>query len=245
MSKSLACLFLSSSLLMACGGGGGGDDQPDANDTPAPTLEVTVPGGANCGEVVTVGVTVGNFVLEEPTGQPDQDGHGHYHVYFDQATGGDYLVTDFATSTDVPLPFAAATAGMHELRIELASNNHLGTGVEAIAPIMITTNACVAATVNPTTVPPGGGVTVDVEVGNFILEEPVGQPNQVGHGHYHIYLDGAVGTNYLESGAADPVDIVIPAATAVGAHTLRVSIGDNGHVPLSPAVETILDITVQ
>ncbi len=229
--------------LTACGGDGGGE-APDADVGNGPTVLMTAQGTSDCGATITAAVTVTDFVLEEPAGQANQEGHGHYHIYLDDATGADYLTVDFDASADVPIPIAAAT-GPHELRVELANNDHSPIGVSGTAPLEVSANACIAAVMSPTTVAPGGGVTVDVEVGNFILDEPVGQPNQTGHGHYHIYLDNAVGGNYLVSGAQDPIDVTIPATTAAGGHTLRVSISDNGHVPLSPPVETILPFDVQ
>jgi hypothetical protein len=227
----------------ACGGDDGGGS-PDATPPNQASVALTAPATSDCAGTVTAGVTVQNFVLEEATGQANQEGHGHYHIYLDDATAGDYLVVDFNPSTDVKLPVALA-AGDHTLRVELANNDHSPIGVSATAPLAVTDNPCVGASVAPTTLAPGAGATVTIEVNNFILEEPELQPNQDGHGHYHVYLDNRTGTNYLVSGAATPVDVTIPAATPVGSHTLRVSISDNNHAPLLPPVETILDITVQ
>ena len=43
-----------------------------------------------------------------------------------------------------------------------------------------------------------GNVTVEVNVTNFTLVEPTGQPNAPGEGHLHYYLDAVVPTNESE-----------------------------------------------
>jgi len=105
--------------------------------------------------------------------------------------------------------------------------------------------ATVALVVDPTTMAAGDTVEAEITVENFILEPASGQPNEPGHGHFHIYLDGATGGNYLLAGDSSPVDLTIPANTTAGAHTLRVSLGENSHAPVSPAVEAVIDITVE
>lgn len=99
--------------------------------------------------------------------------------------------------------------------------------------------------VDPETMGAGDTVEVTVTVESFVLEEPAGQPNEDGHGHFHIYLDGATGGNYLVAGQTETVNVTIPANTAPGAHTLKISLGENSHAPLSPAVEFVVDITVE
>jgi hypothetical protein len=105
--------------------------------------------------------------------------------------------------------------------------------------------ASVSMVVNPETMAAGDTVEVAVTVENFVLEEPSGQPNEDGHGHFHIYLDDASGGNYLLAGQTENVNLTIPANTAPGAHTLKISLGENSHAPVSPAVEFVVDITVE
>jgi hypothetical protein len=90
----------------------------------------------------------------------------------------------------------------------------------------------------------GEMVTVTVAVQNFKLVAP-GGPNVPGEGHYHVYLDGATGGNYLAAGQTPTKPVTIPVGTTPGAHTLRVNISNNDHSPLTPPVEEILPITVQ
>lgn len=105
--------------------------------------------------------------------------------------------------------------------------------------------ASVSMVVTPDTMAAGDTVEAVITVQNFVLEAPTGQPNEDGHGHFHIYLDGATGGNYLLAGQDEMVDLTIPANTAPGAHTLRISLGENSHAPVSPPVEAIVNITVE
>ena len=89
------------------------------------------------------------------------------------------------------------------------------------------------------------GLYATVAVANFTLEDPTGQPNETGVGHYHFYLDKATGGNYLLAGSGPSADVKIPKGTAAGAHTLRCSLSDNAHAPFNPPVETTVDITVE
>ncbi len=94
------------------------------------------------------------------------------------------------------------------------------------------------------TIAAGATAQGTVTVMNFVLEPP-SATNKPGHGHYHVYLDGASGGSYLVANQVPTVPIKIPAATAAGPHTLRISLSSNDHVPLAPAVEEVIDITVQ
>jgi hypothetical protein len=107
------------------------------------------------------------------------------------------------------------------------------------------TTPTVALEITPTSAAPGAMVQGTVTVTNFILEAPVGQPDQDGHGHYHVYLDDAVGGDYLVNGQTPGVSIPIPAGATPGMHTLRISLSDNHHVPFTPEVEHVIDLTVE
>ena len=106
------------------------------------------------------------------------------------------------------------------------------------------TGPSLLATALPTTIAAGGDVTVTVTADHFTLEVP-GGPNASGHGHYHVYLDGATGGNYLAEDAAASVQVTIPGTTVPGPHTLRVELANNDHSALNPAVSTMIDLTVQ
>jgi hypothetical protein len=233
-------------LLVGCG-----DDDDDMMTPDAPpagrSVAATAPGGTNvdCGSTVTLNITTTDFVLEAPTGQPNQDGHGHYHVYLDNATGGDYLAADAAATVDVALP-AGVTAGAHTLRVELFENDHsaITPAITSTVELTVSDAACVRiASATPATVAAGGDTDLVIETGNFTFEAPMGQPNAQGVGHYHVYLDDAVAGDYLAADAVSPVTVTIPAGTAPGPHTLRVELMENDHTELD--IEDTIDIVVQ
>jgi len=91
----------------------------------------------------------------------------------------------------------------------------------------------------------GDSITVSIAVENFVLEEPVGQGNEDGHGHYHIYLDDDVGGDYLIAGAAAENQVDLPRNLSVGAHSLRANLTANDHRPFNPSIEGTADFTVE
>jgi hypothetical protein len=106
--------------------------------------------------------------------------------------------------------------------------------------------ATVEATANPETVAAGAVTVVTVTVTNFTLVDPAAMPpNMAGEGHYHIYLDNETGGNYLNVGFDGTEDVTIPVGTTAGAHTLRVALHNNDHTAVTPAVEDVVNITVQ
>jgi hypothetical protein len=252
--KSLAlCTILASGFaLAACGGDDEGDDdgaEPDAST--APSVSATAANtSVVAGSAVNLQIDAENFTLEAPVDQPNADGHGHYHVYLDNATGGDYLAADASASVAVTIP-AATSAGAHTLKVQLFNNDHSALSPEVSDTVDITvavdTAAHVTASANPTTVTAGGDPTsVTIGVTNFTFVDPTTHTNPVaGEGHYHIFLDADTGGDYLVNDYRSPVNVSIPVGTAPGAHTLRVALFDNVHAALAPAVEDIINITVE
>ncbi len=142
-----------------------------------------------------------------------------------------------ATATTAGSTTSATATATSTTNASTTSGNQGGGGGSGAATVTLM--------LDTTTVVAGGTVNGTVTVENFILEAPMGQPNQEGHGHFHIYLDDAMGVNYLVAGETTSVPITIPGGTAPGAHTLRISLGQNSHAPVSPPVEDVVDITVQ
>ncbi|MDD3858056.1 MAG: hypothetical protein PHP43_08415, partial [Methanoculleus sp.] len=97
-----------------------------------------------------------------------------------------------------------------------------------------------------------GNVTVSVNVTNFTLVEPTGQPNAPGEGHLHYYLDAVVPTN--ESAPAIPKTGGYVISTnlthtwenvTAGEHNFSVQAVNNDHTPLIPLAFETVNVTVE
>ncbi|NLM31032.1 MAG: hypothetical protein GX216_11550, partial [Methanomicrobiales archaeon] len=83
-----------------------------------------------------------------------------------------------------------------------------------------------------------GNVTIEVNLTNFTLVEPTGQPNAPGEGHLHYYLDAPIPTN--ESAPAIPEiggyvvsinDSYTWENVTPGEHNFSVQVVHNDHTP--------------
>lgn len=82
--------------------------------------------------------------------------------------------------------------------------------------------------------PVGGATNITVAPSNFVFEPfPMMPGNVAGHGHFHIYLDNFDANDYLFADYQTTVPIVIPPNTTAGAHTLRVSLRNHDHSPIT------------
>ena len=96
-----------------------------------------------------------------------------------------------------------------------------------------------------------GNVTVSVNLTNFTLVEPTGQPNAPGEGHLHYYLDAVVPTNASAPAIPETGGYVISTNTSytwenvtAGAHNFSVQVVNNDHTPLIPLVFDMVNVTV-
>ena len=96
-----------------------------------------------------------------------------------------------------------------------------------------------------------GNVTVAVNLTNFTLVEPTGQPNAPGEGHLHYYLDAPIPTNASAPAIPETGGYVISTNTShtwenvtPGAHNLSVQVVNNDHTPLIPLVFDTVNVTV-
>ena len=112
----------------------------------------------------------------------------------------------------------------------------------------------------PTTVAAGGTMSLAVTVTDFEFtgdHDPHGHSKPVrnheeGHaysgprtGHFHVYLDNLeAGTEPLLQGTSAPVDIVIPADTGAGQHTLMVRLHGPDHKIITPEIVDTVPFTV-
>ncbi|MCK9278398.1 MAG: hypothetical protein M0P22_09950, partial [Methanoculleus sp.] len=96
-----------------------------------------------------------------------------------------------------------------------------------------------------------GNVTVSVNLTNFTLVEPTGQPNAPGEGHLHYYLDALVPTNASAPAIPETGGYVVSTNTSYtwenvtpGEHNLSVQVVNNDHTPLIPLTFDTVNVTV-
>jgi len=96
-----------------------------------------------------------------------------------------------------------------------------------------------------------GNVTVSVNLTDFTLVEPTGQPNAPGEGHLHYYLDAVVPTNASAPAIPETGGYVVSTNTSYtwenvtpGAHNLSVQVVNNDHTPIIPLVFDTVNVTV-
>ncbi|MBS1270729.1 MAG: hypothetical protein MAG794_01695 [Gammaproteobacteria bacterium] len=103
------------------------------------TVEVTVSGGAprpavswtadnvtalQAGDTITLQIEVENFTLDAGrAGDENQSGVGHYHVYWDDASGEDFIAMGAEPSLRLQVP-EDATDGSHKITVSLRNNDH-------------------------------------------------------------------------------------------------------------------------
>lgn len=107
-------------------------------------------------------------------------------------------------------------------------NSATVTSICSTSPSVTITSPTNATIYNPLTT----SVTVNVSVSNFTVA------NGTGTGHIHYTVDG--GTAVMKY---DTTPIVLT-GLSVGSHTVVVSLVDNAHAPLAPAVSTTCQFTI-
>lgn len=135
--------------MLALVGCGGDDDPPsiDANGGGTPdagggATELTVTADTTSigpgGEIVlTITPPTGFAFVDPSTNTTNMAGQGHYHVYLDNATGGDYLANDFESPVTITVP-ADTAAGAHQLHVDLFQNDHTPVDPPVRATVDIT-----------------------------------------------------------------------------------------------------------
>ena len=96
-----------------------------------------------------------------------------------------------------------------------------------------------------------GNVTIEVNLTNFTLVEPTGQPNAPGEGHLHYYLDAPIPTNESAPAIPETGGYVISINDSYtwenvtpGEHNFSVQVVHNDHTPLIPLVYDVVNVTV-
>jgi hypothetical protein len=205
-----------------------------------PTVAITSPSQVAVADYrgdVTVAVATTNFTLDDDSiGAPNEDGVGHWHLYDgDPSAGGTYL----GATGDASFDATGLSQGAHTLFAELAENDHTGLGIWDSVDITVPAapTILIADPMDGASISHDGDFTVSVTVTGFSLDDAaVGGANEAGHGHWHLYVDGA----YSDYGGTTSYDV---SGLATGGHTLEARLADNDHVELGIS-SGVVDVTV-
>jgi outer membrane protein assembly factor BamB len=228
-----------------------------------PNIMMTSPvNGANVASVdVRVNVSVNDFTLVAPTGQPNVAGQGHIHYFLDALppttpgvpaipVSGGYVV-----STALSNIWTNVSVGKHILSVELVNNDHTPL-VPAVADIIYVEvvqahpGIKIVYPIQGATVY-GRNVTIDVSVEDFLLVNNLGGTNVAGEGHIHYFMDVLPPTTpgvpaFTASGtyAATAATTYIWRNVTLGPHMFSVELVNNDHTPLVPPAYAFLNVTV-
>jgi hypothetical protein len=224
---------------------------PDAGTTAAATVAVSTPAAnANLpiGAPTQLTLAISNFTLTNFIGTTgNQAGRGHVHVYLDANDNNDYLVADYIERPRVVIP-NGTSVGPHMLRVSLRNNDHtpLSPAVEVRVPFMAVMNTAPSVTITSpadnSMVMAGADVTMMLAFMNFTSRDFAGQMGVMPPiGHFHVYLDGASGSDYLIATHVPNPVVRIPAATTAGPHRLTISLRNDDH---SEIVGSAVDLRI-
>ncbi|MDB4929761.1 MAG: Quinoprotein ethanol dehydrogenase [Myxococcaceae bacterium] len=223
----------------------------DVPATGAPTVAVTTPAAnANLpvGAPTQLALAIGNFTLTNFIGTTgNQAGRGHVHVYLDANDNNDYLVADYIERPRVVIP-NGTSLGAHTLRVSLRNNDHtplsppVQTTVSFTAVMNTAPSVTITSPADNSTVMAGADVTMALAFMNFTSRDFMNQTGVMPpNGHYHVYLDGASGSDYLIATHVPNPVVRIPAATTAGPHRLTISLRNDDH---SEIVGSAVDLRI-
>ncbi len=184
---------------------------------------------------VQLEIEVQNFSIIDDVGGVAEDGAGHYHVYIDG------VYRDYDTNPD----FAWATRlseGEHDIEVRLANNDHTelaGSGTSDTIEVVINSGAQYIEVNSPAygQVIDSATVPVSVMVDNFTLDpNSIGDNNQSGRGHYHLYIDG----DYV---SAEGEEDVYAYHVSGGDHVLEARLAWNDHTETGAVDYTRFSVT--
>jgi hypothetical protein len=250
--KTLRTVLLGSLLVQALPGCGSNDSSvgPGPSGSPSLSMSLSKTSDLSPGEVITATVSVTDFTLNGgDVGGANVAGSGHYHVYWDNASGTTYMTAGASAETPLTVP-QAASGGSHLIRVELFNDDHtpLSPVVDTQASVTVKTASgpSLTETLDKTSgLNPGDVVTVGVTVTGFKLDgTKVGKSNEQNVGHYHLYWDDDSGASYLTVGVDPQVKATIPADASPGTHFIAVELFNNDHTPLSPPVKSVAGLEV-
>lgn len=206
--------------------------------TSAPQVYIDSPAGGSTlhSHSVELELSWQNFIMDpNAIGGKPAPGKGHYHVLVD----GEYY--DYGTS-DVAL-VSDLSEGTHLLTVELVNNDHSELDQPVVDNVLVTVAAgspgiSITSPDKQDTELASNTVELSLDVVNFTLDPgSVGQANQAGHGHYHVYLDG-------EYYAYDADLTTLVSGLDAGSHTIGVELVNNDHTSLAEKVEDYVRVIV-
>jgi len=198
-----------------------------------PVITLLSPTGGDVENVFVVTVEVGNFELSDDVGGAVAEGLGHWHLEID----GEYA----DLSTDTSLEVGPLAPGQYTLRAQLVNNDHtyLEPAVysQEVSITVLEPSIEIVGPADGTLT--GPDVTLEIAVSSFVLDPGnIGGDNSLGHGHYHIYVNGeylgASGSTYFLIEGLEPAN-----------HQVEVRLTNNDHTELDPVVRDIIEITSQ
>jgi len=171
---------------------------------------------------VRVVISVTNFTLDlENYGRDPIPGHGHLHYYVDGLFAGTAWTEAFSIG-----PF---TPGPHRIDIGLRNNDHTFLAPDVSRSFSVTAvEPAINVSVSAPSVREGDPLIIAWSVTGFVLDAAaLGGDSEAGRGHVHVDVNGT----YYAASAGDSISIAdLPA----GNYTVRVSLHNNDHSPLSP-----------
>lgn len=156
--------------------------------------------------------------------------------------------TDRGTAVDTPTTADTGVVpdGGTATDVQTATDAQPGADVQAAdVPPAGPPTLTIASPAANANLPVGAPSQLMLNITNFNLVNFVGATGNVaGSGHVHVYLDAADGNaDYLVADYIANPRVVIPSTTSLGPHSLRVSLRQNNHDPLSPPVEARVNFT--
>lgn len=202
---------------------------------------------------IRVEVSVLNFKLVEGPGRPINTGEGHIHYFLDvnpPLDSGKPAVTangTWAHGIATSYTWSNLSDGPHMLSVELVNNDETPLSPPVYDWIQTYLQFSVLAPSVKIVLPqngsnvPGGNITVQVEIHNFVVVDRLGEPNLSGQGHLHYFIDidpPIASGNPAITGEGIWADSLEDAFTwhnvSAGKHTFAVELVTNDHMPLYP-----------
>jgi len=227
----------------------------------SPSIKIIGPSGPifAIGDV-TLSVDVSNFKIVDKQGQANVKGEGHLHYFMDVAAPtaqGKPAVTEpgtYAHVTDTSYTWHNIGGGSHTFSVELVNNDHTPLNPPVVASVTLLVvpeigqPGAVILTPRDGGIVLAGDVSVTVQVDNFDLVNPGGQPNAARQGHLNYFLDFAAPTTAGQPAVGPSGTYISTADTSYtwhsilpGQHTLSIELVNNDQTPLdTPVVATVM-----